>query len=103
MEQSNPYIRNVSIAVLKKHLFKGMRPNPHQVYNVCKPIGLKLLTKLRLGLSDLNEHRFNHDFGNCVNPLCACSSRQKQALFFSCIAIIMLLDLHCLMSFLKLI
>ena len=42
----------------------------HSVYNNRKPIGLKLLTRLRLGLSHVNEHRFNHNFENCVNPLC---------------------------------
>ena len=50
-----------------------MRPDPHPVYNIFKPIGLKLLTRLRLGLSHLNEHRFNHNFEGCVNPLRTCS------------------------------
>ena len=36
-------------------------------------MGLKLLTRLRLGLSHLNEHRFNHNFQSCNNPLCSCS------------------------------
>ena len=36
-------------------------------------MGLKLLTKLRLGLNHLNEHRFNHNFQSCINPLCSCS------------------------------
>ena len=26
----------------------------------------------RLGLSHLNEHRFNHNFENCLNLLCTC-------------------------------
>ena len=26
-----------------------------------------------LGLSHLNEHRLNHNFQNCINPLCTCS------------------------------
>ena len=69
----HPDIRNASITVFKKHLLKEIRPDPHPVYNICKPIGLKLLTRLRLGLSHLNEHRFNHNFENCVNPLCTCS------------------------------
>ena len=34
---------------------------------------LKLLTRLRLGLSHLNEHRFNHNFQSRINPLCSCS------------------------------
>ena len=28
---------------------------------------------LRIGLSYLNEHRFNHNFGDCINLLCSCS------------------------------
>ena len=45
------------------------------VYNICKPIGLKLLTRLRLGLSHLNEHRF-------VNLCVLVAWRQKQPLIF---------------------
>ena len=94
----HPDIRNASITVFKKHLLKEIRPDPHPVYNICKPIGLKLLTRLRLGLSHLNKHRFNYTL--CVLVVW----RQKQPLIFSCIAItIILSDLHCLMSFVKLI
>ena len=42
------------------------------VYSIHNPLGLKLLTRLRLGVSHLNDHRFNHNFGNCLNPLCTC-------------------------------
>ena len=34
------------------------------------PLCLKLLTRLRLGVSHLNEHRFNHNFDSCINSLC---------------------------------
>ena len=34
-------------------------------------MGLKLLTRLRLGLSHLDENRFNHNFQSCINPLCS--------------------------------
>ena len=30
------------------------------------------MTRLRLGLSHLREHKFNHNFQNCINPLCSC-------------------------------
>ena len=55
-------------SVFKKHLLKEIQPDPHPVYNSFKPIGLKLLARL----SHFNEHRFNHIFDNCVNPLCTC-------------------------------
>ena len=31
------------------------------------------MARLRLGLSHLNEHRFNHNFNDRVNALCTCS------------------------------
>ena len=31
------------------------------------------MTRLRLGFSHLNEHRFRHNFQDCMNPLCSCS------------------------------
>ena len=30
------------------------------------------MARLWLGLSHLNEHRFNHNFNDCVNALCTC-------------------------------
>ena len=41
--------------------------------NIFNPIGLKFLTRLRLGFSHLNEHRFRNNFQDCMNPLCSCS------------------------------
>ena len=39
-----------------------------------KPKGIKLLTRLRLGLSHLREHKFKHNFQDCLNPLCLCGN-----------------------------
>ena len=50
-----------------------IRPIANNVYNIFDPIGLKLLTRLRLGFSLLNEHRFRHNFQDCMNPLCSSS------------------------------
>ena len=41
------------------------------IYNIFDPTGLK--SNLRLGFSYLNEHRFRHNFQDCLNPLCSCS------------------------------
>ena len=35
--------------------------------------GLKFVTRLRLGLSHLREHKFKHSFQDSINPLCSCS------------------------------
>ena len=62
-----------TIKSFRYSLLKISQPIPKPVYNIHKPTGLKLLTKWRLGLSLLNEHKFNHNFRDCVNPLCPCS------------------------------
>ena len=66
-------IRNSTYPVFRNHLLKIIRPELNPVYNIKNYNGLKLLTRLRLSLSHLNEHRFNHNFHNCINPLCSCS------------------------------
>ena len=38
-----------------------IRPVQESIYDVFNPQGLKFLTRLRLGLSRLNEHRFTHN------------------------------------------
>ena len=43
------------------------------VFNIHDPVGIKYLTRLKLGLSHLNEHKFRHNFQDCLNTLCSCS------------------------------
>ena len=45
-------------------------------------MGVKLITRLRLGLSHLIEHRFHHNFENCLNPLCTCSLEVESTTHF---------------------
>ena len=70
----DPSIRNSeSISAFKSKLLSFIRPVQSNVYNIFDPQGLKLLTRLRLGFSHLNEHRFRNNFQDCINPLCSCS------------------------------
>ena len=67
-------IRNSkSISIFKKSLLGFIRPNSSSVYNIHDPIGLKYLTRLRVNISHLREHKFRHNFQDTVNPLCSCS------------------------------
>ena len=66
-------IRNSSYLAFRNYLIKRIRPLAAPVYSIHNPLGLKLLTRLRIGLSHLNQHRFNHNFESCLNPLCTCS------------------------------
>ena len=82
----HPETRNASLTVFKKHILKEICPVPHSVYNICYSNGLKLLIRLRLSLCHLNEHRFNHNFKNFINPLCTCSLEVESTshFFFQC-------------------
>ena len=66
-------IRASSFNIFRVNLMKIIRPIPNSVFGIFNPLGLKLITRLRLGLSHLNEHRFKHNFDDFINPLCTCS------------------------------
>ena len=59
---------STSCNVFKKVILKFIRPEPNQVFNVDSSEGLKFLTRIRLGLSHLVDHKFRHNFQDCVNP-----------------------------------
>ena len=50
-------IRN-SVSMFKSKLSSFIRPVQTNIYNIFDPKGLTFLTRLRVGLSHLNEHRF---------------------------------------------
>ena len=67
-------LRNsASASIFKNDLLKFIRPNNSNIYNVLDAIGLKLLTRLRVNLSHLRQHKFSHNFLDTLNPLCSCS------------------------------
>ena len=66
-------IRNSdSLKVFKLSLLKFVGPVGNSVFKINNPYGLKLLTRLRLGLSHLRYHKFRHNFQDCINPICVC-------------------------------
>ena len=72
------------IEVFKSRLLAFIQPVQRSIYNVFNPQGLKFLTRLRLGLSQLNQHRFRHNFKDCINPLCSCSLEVENMPHFFC-------------------
>ena len=66
-----------SISVFKSRLLSFIRPFQTNIYNIFDPKGLTFLTHLRLGLRHLNEHKCQHNFQGCLNPLCSCSLEIK--------------------------
>ena len=52
-------IRNSQSSVFRNYLLKKFRAKVCPLYNIQNPSGIKLLTRLTLRLSHLNEHKFN--------------------------------------------
>ena len=68
-------IRNSeSLNIFKKTLLHFIGPSGSTVFNCHNPKGVKLLTRLRLRLSDLREHKFKHSFQDSLNPTCSCGN-----------------------------
>ena len=65
----DPSLRNSgSYNVFKDSILKFIR----KVFPCQNPKGIKLLARLRLGLSHLRQHKFKHRFQDTMNPLCCC-------------------------------
>ena len=62
-----------SFSLFKPSLLKIGCPHANSAYRIHNPVGIRLLTCLCLGLSNLNEHKFRHNFADCVTLLCSCS------------------------------
>ena len=66
-------IRNSkSVSAFKKLIKCEKKEN--SIFSIYDPLGVKLLTRLRLQFSHLNEHKFRHGFGDTINAMCACGS-----------------------------
>ena len=58
--------------LFKKSILQFIWPTPNRTFNCHRPIGIKLITRLGLGLIHLREHKFKHNFLDCLNPICCC-------------------------------
>ena len=67
---------------IKNRLLSFICPAQDNIFNIFDPIGLKFLTRLQLGFSHLSEHRFQHNFQDCMNPLCSCSLQIEDTLHY---------------------
>ena len=63
-----------SLDILEKSFLKFIRSSGSSVFNCFNSRGVKLLTRLRLGLSHLHENKFKHGFQDSLNPICKCGN-----------------------------
>ena len=59
-----------TVTSFKSKLLSLVRPPLKSTYGICDPKGLAILTQLRVGLSKLKSHKFNHNFRDTVDPMC---------------------------------
>ena len=67
-----------SIQTFKKRILSFIRTFPNSTFNCLTPKGIKFLSRLRLGLSHLREHKFKHSFQDSVNPFCFCGKGEVE-------------------------
>ena len=61
-----------SINILKRHILSLIRPEKKSIFNIHDLPGLRYLLYLRLGLSPLRCHKYNHGFLDTPLPNCLC-------------------------------
>ena len=77
-----------SFKKFRNTLLKLRRPTPDLIYGIHHPFGLKLLSRLRLGLSHLNEHIFKYNLKAALTHFVYVLLKSSQLSIFSCTAII---------------
>ena len=82
-------IRNIeSINKFKVAILNFIRPKANSVFDIHDTNGIKLLSRLRLNFSHLNEHKFRHNFNDRVDPMCTCGLvNRRQHSITSCAAV----------------
>ena len=71
-----------SLSIFKKTFLNFIRPSASTVFNCHNPKGVKLLTRSRLGLSHLREHKLKHSFQDSLNPTCSCGNDIETSALF---------------------
>ena len=59
-----------------KRILASKKPSANSTFHCHSPDGLKLITRLRLGLSHLRFHKFKHNFQDTLNPICRCGTAE---------------------------
>ena len=60
--------------IFKTNILKFIQPSSNPSYNGLNPRRIYLITRLRLVISHLREHKSKHGFQDTINPLCSCGN-----------------------------
>ena len=73
------FIKNApSLDVFKKRLMNFFNVSPNLIFNLHNPNGITYLTRLRVALSHLREHKFSHNFDDTPSSICSCELNQTE-------------------------
>ena len=76
-------IRKVgSFSVFKNNILKFIRPTINNAFNSENRRGIKLITRLRAGLSYLRNRKFKHSFQETLNLICSCGFDAESTSFY---------------------
>ena len=73
-------VRTLSVSDFKEYINKESKPPEYKHYSRGNKISNSLLTKLRVGRSDLNQHKFT--IGLIDSPQCDCHFREESTSHF---------------------
>ena len=65
-----------------KNDYKWKKKKENSLFSIHNPVGVKLLTRLRVQLSHLNESKFRHGFEDTISPICSCNTEIKSKKHF---------------------
>ena len=71
-----------TLNIFKSKILKFIRPTANSIFGCYNAIGVKLLTRLRLGLSQLHEDKFKHSFQDTLSPLCSYANEVEISFHF---------------------
>ena len=64
-----------TVSSFKSKLFSFIPPSKKPTYEIYDPTGLAILIQLRVGISQLNLHKFHHSFRDIGDPMCLINER----------------------------
>ena len=82
----------------KKNILSFIRPKANSLFNCNSSKGLKFVTRLRLGLIHLREHKFKHSFQDSINPFCSCSLDVESAIHYFLHCALFTIERHTLLN-----
>ena len=67
-----------TLNVFKQRFMEFFNVTPYSIYGIHNPHGMKYLTRLRVGLSHLHAHKYNHNFKDTVSRNCLCQINESE-------------------------